>query len=524
MTKQQLDMISSAKGGQLPMIAGCGVPFKVIAKKISHLFDSVVLSEFPPEEEAASLLGYEYASRYCALPLNEKNGIIRTAMCDPFCVKTISDIYEITGLKVEPVYADESDIRFYINKIFDTGRIKEIASQFESDEKYGFGDLPIHSAPAVRLVDSLIESAVYNRASDIHIEPAAHEVVTRFRIDGRLVRHQSFSKELLPNIVSRIKVLGIMNIAEHRLPQDGHFNMSVRGKPVDFRVSTLPTLYGEKAVIRLLYDNAVRMKTDELGFFPDDLEILQRLFLNPYGAVFITGPTGSGKSTTLNSFLTILNDESKNIVTVEDPVESPIDGVNHVRVAPDAGLVFSNALRGILRQDPDIIMIGEIRDAETAKIAMQAAITGHLVLSTVHTNDAAGVFTRLVDMHVEPYLAAAALNGVISQRLVRRICPHCKYLCPVTAEQARFLPLEEGEDAYDGRGCNLCGHAGYHGRFAVYEYIVFDEDLREQLTADRRGSAAVLRANSSVIVKNGVRNIRAGGTSAAEVIRALYRP
>jgi type II secretory ATPase GspE/PulE/Tfp pilus assembly ATPase PilB-like protein len=293
---------------------------------------------------------------------------------------------------------------------------------------------------------------------------------------------------------------------------------------VDFRVSTLPTVYGEKAVIRLLYGRAARLRKDELGFFPDDLARLERLFRRPYGAVFMTGPTGSGKSTTLSCFLEDLATSDINVVTVEDPVENPIPGVNHMNIEPGAGLNFANALRHILRQDPDVIMVGEIRDAETAHITVQAAVTGHLVLSTLHTNDAAGVLERLVDMGIEPYLAAGALAGVVSQRLVRRLCPYCKHETVLPAEETALLSLPEGTQGYESTGCERCRNTGYRGRFALYEYFVMDERLRRRMIQNPQRFAARMRSGKHAgpkIIDNGVRNILAGNTSASEVIRAI---
>jgi type II secretory ATPase GspE/PulE/Tfp pilus assembly ATPase PilB-like protein len=348
----------------------------------------------------------------------------------------------------------------------------------------------------------------------------------RYRVDGQLATHGQVDLSMLPNAVSRLKVMGGMDISEKRLPQDGHFTLRTQGGEIDFRVSTLPTVYGEKAAIRLLYGRRERFKKDELGFFPEDLPMLEKLFNQPYGAVFMTGPTGSGKSTTLNSFLEGINKESVNVVTVEDPVENPLPGVNHMPVEPSAGLTFANALRHILRQDPDVIMIGEIRDGETARIAIQAAITGHLVLSTLHTNDAAGVVERLTDLGIEPYLAAAALNGVLSQRLVRRICPYCKTRRSLTAEETSLLKIPAGALAFTGKGCPRCGHTGYKGRLAVYEYILMDEGLRRRMSGNPAEFAAQMRMREqggSSLRGNALRNMELGNTDAREVIRVLSR-
>jgi type IV pilus assembly protein PilB len=332
---------------------------------------------------------------------------------------------------------------------------------------------------------------------------------------------QRIDISMQPKLISRLKNLGGMDISERRLPQDGHFKARVGDEEVDFRLSTLPTLYGEKAVVRLLYGKQSRLGKNELGFFPEDLKKLDVLFNRPFGAVFVTGPTGSGKSTTLSCFLEGLNTEDVNIVTVEDPVENPIPGVNHIIMEPAAGFNFENALRSILRQDPDIIMIGEIRDKQTARIAIQAAVTGHLVLSTLHTNDAAGVLERLLDMGVEPYLVAAALAGVIAQRLVRHICPDCKVQKPLSMEEALLLELPPDAPSFTGAGCSRCGNTGYRGRFAVYEYIILDDALKRHMIQEPESFAAELRRNRNGLKDNCLRNITEGNTTAREVIRAL---
>jgi type IV pilus assembly protein PilB len=379
----------------------------------------------------------------------------------------------------------------------------------------------VSSAPAVRLIDSLIETAVLKRASDIHIEPLGSKLRARFRVDGRLVTYNTVDISLHANVISRLKIMGGMDISEKRMPQDGAFSTSVDGQKIDFRLSTLPTTDGEKAVIRLLYDQKTRLKKTELGFFEDDLEKLTSLFTRPFGAIFMTGPTGSGKSTTLNCFLEELNDESKNIIAVEDPVENPITGVSHVNADPHA-LTFAGALRHILRQDPDIIMVGEIRDEETARISISAAITGHVVLSTLHTNDAAGVIERFSDMGIEPYFVAAALNGVVSQRLVRRVCAECATQTTLSEHAAAILKLPPNTPVWHGTGCAHCNFTGYHSRFAIYEYIIMNEDSRRQMIASPADFAAKIRKRDN-LRQNAVRALKMGYTTAEEIIRVLNR-
>ena len=492
------------------------------------------LIDNPPPPEASQLLDYTIASRYTVLPLSQEADRLWVAMANPMDFDIIADLQALTGLFIEPVLVDEPDIRYFLNQLYGSAQIETIASQFLVEENLRKNQYQLNaelraqlqSAPTVKLVDSLIESAVLYRASDIHIETYEHSLRARFRIDGQLANPQSISGALLPNIISRLKIMGGMNIAEKRLPQDGHFSLTIHGEPIEFRISTLPTVYGEKAVIRLLYGQAERLSIDELGFFPEDMDDLNRLFRSPYGAVIITGPTGSGKTTTLTGFMSELNAGEVNIVTVEDPVENPIEGVNHVAVDPKAGLDFPRALRHILRQDPDIIMVGEIRDGETAAIAMQAAVTGHLVLSTLHTNDAAGVFPRLMDMGIEPFMVAASLNGVIAQRLVRRLCPACKAESQPSATEGKWLNLPPDTTTYAAKGCNQCNQTGYKGRFALYEYILTNETMRREMAAAAYNPSRIeeiMLAKSRSILENGVKRITLGDTSIAEVIRVVFR-
>jgi len=499
--------------------------------------EKIRLAEASIDGDAARLLGHDYALQYSALPLGLENGFLRVAMSAPDNLNIITHLADITGHFIMPVHAEEKDIRFYINKLLGGDAIESIESQFLVDERRDFAEnfseispetmAKVNAAPIVRFLDSLIEAGVINRASDIHIEPFEQHLRARYRVDGALVTYSLVDISMLASVISRLKIMGGMDISEKRLPQDGYFSMLVSSKGengkkserIDFRLSTLPTFFGEKAVIRLLYAKKDLKKT-ELGFYQNDLECLTELFTRPHGAIFITGPTGSGKSTTLNCFLEELNSETLNIVTVEDPVENPIQGVSHVRVERSAGLNFAGALRHILRQDPDIIMIGEIRDEETARIAIQAAITGHVVLSTLHTNDAAGVIERLLDMGIEPYLAAAALNGVISQRLVRRICWECSAPAVLSPRQARLLNLPGNTGVRQGKGCAHCNFTGLHSRFAVYEYIVMDENKRRKMSTSPAEFAAELRKNGG-LRKNALRSLSDGRTTADEIIRIL---
>jgi type IV pilus assembly protein PilB len=480
------------------------------------------------DTNAAKLLGYEYSSKYLVLPIKCEGEHLWVAMAEPNNLATLADLSDITGMFIVPVFSRAEDIRLRLNDLYATDTISSIASQFLVDAELNKrSDMQnpellqeISAAPAVRLIDSIIEMGILQRASDIHIEPYCNCLRTRCRIDGILRVYSQVDISLLPNVISRLKIMGGMDISEKRRPQDGHFTMIMHGEKIEFRLSTLPTAAGEKAVIRMLYDQARRLNKSELGFFPDDLARLTQLFNKPYGAIFITGPTGSGKSTTLNSFMAELNQESVNIVTVEDPVENPLAGVNHVNVERAAGFSFASALRHILRQDPDIIMIGEIRDEETARIAVQAATTGHVVLSTLHANDAAGVIERLIDMGIEPYLSASALIGVISQRLVSRICAKCVTPTALSLTQARILGISQTATVFKGDGCDSCANTGYKGRLAVYEYIIADEKMHRRMSTQPYEFAAELRKRDA-FKQNALRHLLAGNTTADEIVKIL---
>jgi type IV pilus assembly protein PilB len=489
----------------------------------------VRLAEIKIDNDAARFLGYDYAVKYLALPISIHGSTLKVAMCEEESFDNISILTDITGKMIEPVIVEEEDLKFHINKLYSEDEIDSIESRFllkvsegrdtEFTEEHVVKEAPI--TPTVQMIDALLESAVLERASDIHIEPYKGRLRARFRVDGRLVTFSKVDISLHQNIVSRLKVIGGMDISETRIPQDGAFTKTVCERRMDFRLSTLPTTEGEKAVVRLLYEKETRFKKYELGFFEDDLNRITTLFTRPYGAIFITGPTGSGKSTTLNCFLEELNDDTKNIVTVEDPVENPLSGISHVNVDPHA-LTFASALRHILRQDPDIIMIGEIRDEETARIAISAAITGHVVLSTLHTNDAAGVIERLSDMGIEPYFIAAALNGIISQRLVRRICTECSAEATLEPQDARILGIPPDTSVRCAVGCVHCNFSGFYSRFAIYEYIFMTEETRRQMVANPAEFAADIR-NRNNLKKNAIRSLLAGFTTAEEIIRALNR-
>jgi len=377
------------------------------------------------------------------------------------------------------------------------------------------------------MVNIIFQKAVATRASDIHIEPQEDCVLIRYRIDGQLVEIMKYDKKIVPSIVARIKIISGLNIAEKRVPQDGRIGMKIDDRDYDMRVSVLPTMFGEKIVIRIADKEGFNVSKLDLGFFEDDMEKFDQIISSPHGIVLVTGPTGSGKSTTLYTALKELCKPNVNILTVEDPVESTIKGINQVQVNVKAGLTFAAALRSFLRQDPDIIMVGEIRDGETAEIAIRSAITGHLVFSTLHTNDAASSVTRMIDMGIEPFLLSSSLVGLIAQRLVRRLCPHCKEAVQPDMNERDILDLKEDEEItiYHAKGCDQCNNNGYKGRIAVYEILTVDREIKEliskNVSSDIIKEAAIktgmktLRMNCTRLVKNGV-------TTIDEMLRIAY--
>jgi type IV pilus assembly protein PilB len=487
--------------------------------------------------DAVKSISESLALRYNLIPIDIENNKIKVAMSDPLNVFAIDDVTISSGYEVEPLITTQTAIKKAIDRYYSSQYVQKAAdelviSQTQSDTK-GLSIEEsdslenIKNAPAVRLVDSLVKNAVKSRASDIHIEPFEEYVRVRYRIDGELHEVLKSPKETLAALVTRIKILGNMNIAEKRIPQDGRILMNIDEKNYDLRVSILPTVYGEKVVIRVL-DRANFLKTkQQLGLNNDDLEKLNRIIKSPYGIILVTGPTGSGKSTTLYTILNDLNKENTNIITVEDPAEYLMDGINQVNVNVKAGLTFASGLRSILRQDPDIIMIGEIRDGETAEIAISSAITGHLVLSTIHTNDAASAVVRLTDMGIEPYLVATSISGVISQRLVRKICEHCKTSFEASGYEKTILGLEahEGLKLYKGAGCNYCNNSGFSGRIGVYEIMEITREIRESILLNKS-----IDEVKDMSIKNGMKTLRksceelvySGETTIEELIKIAF--
>ncbi len=489
------------------------------------------------DETAVHLVGESIVRKYLAVPFGmdeSQANVLKVAMDNPMDIMAIDDISIITGLSVLPYLSTASQISYIIDKFYGKSKAMEVAEQFkmeqldfvEIDEEEIARRETIESSPIVQLVKNLIEQAVRQRASDIHIEPFEYNIKVRFRVDGVLREIITYDKSLYAAIVARMKVISGMDISEKRKPQDGRLTLNVDHKVYDIRVSNLPTVFGEKIVMRLASKEGFRRDKKDLGLSPEDMVRFDNILRNPHGIILVTGPTGSGKSTTLYTAVSELANDEVNIVTVEDPVEANVDGVNQVQVNTKANLTFANSLRSILRQDPDIIMIGEIRDAETAEIAVKASITGHLVVSTLHTNNTAASVTRLLDMGIEPFLLGDSLVGIIAQRLVRRLC-ECKTMKIATAEEKQKLGIQEAGDVpiYEPCGCSICNNTGYYGRIGVYEILPVSKRIRGLIAnrayADQIRAAAqeegmlTLRDAASKYVLNGI-------TSYAEMMKITY--
>jgi len=459
--------------------------------------------------------------------------VLKLAMVDPMDLTAIDDVEMITGLQVEAYISTNREIALAIDKTFGNEEAQSAADAYAkersdkyADEEEEAGRDELEDSPIVILVKTTIEQAARLRASDIHIEALETRVRIRYRIDGSLVEQISYDISLMPAITARLKIISGMDIAEKRKPQDGRITQVVDRNEYDIRVSMLPTVYGEKCVMRLALKTALNRDKRDLGFAEDELKVFNHIMANPNGIILVTGPTGSGKSTTLYTALSELNTEDVNIITVEDPVEANVDGINQVHVNAKAGLTFASALRSILRQDPDIIMIGEIRDGETAQIAVQAAITGHLVVSTLHTNSSAATISRLEDMGIEPYLVADSVKGVIAQRLVKRLCPACKKQVPATEEEKEImaLPLDQEVMIYEPVGCPLCSH-GYKGRIGVYEIMELNNEMKS-IISQRRSTdelkEAAIRNGMNTLRMAATKHVLNGITSYSEMLRISF--
>lgn len=509
-----------------------------IAKALSSQlhYDMVDLQNVEISEDVLKLVPANVLKKYKMLPFEyspDNMNVLRVAMSDPMDMAAMDDVSIITNLQVEPVVATTRSVMLAIDRYYGQAEVnsalEEYAKEKESQivEQEDIYSEDVNNSPIVQLVKGMIEQAVRQRASDIHIEPMERQVRIRYRIDGALYEKATYNIRLLPAMVARIKIIGGMDISEKRKPQDGRITQVVDRREFDIRVSILPTVYGEKIVMRLTSKNALTKEKSQLGLNPEELKKFDHILQNPHGILLVTGPTGSGKSTTLYTALSELNKEDVNIITVEDPVEANIDGINQVQVNNKANLTFASALRSILRQDPDIIMIGEIRDQETASIAVQASITGHLVVSTLHTNSAASTITRLADMGIEPYLIADSTIGVIAQRLVRRLCPDCKKAKKANADELEMLMMKPGTDLtiYEPCGCSKCDGTGFRGRIGVYEIMEVTQPLKTIIS--KNGSAEdikqkALEEGMNTLRMSATRYVLDGITSVPEMMRVSF--
>ena len=502
--------------------------------------------------DVARTLPETLAKRFCLIAVGIKDKKLVVAMADPLDVIAIDTIALKMKRQIKVVVSSHQEIRQVIDAVYhgsdveeqrlrdlvelEVDKEEEQADLLQEDlvaEEAAEADISSEEAaakpPVIRFVDLLLSQAVKSRASDIHIEPQERSMAIRMRIDGVLRDMVPPARRMQPAVIARVKILSKMDIAERRLPQDGRFKIKAPGRDIDVRVSTIPTIYGEKVVMRILDSAAINHNLDQLGFELELLDEFKTILTQPYGIIVVTGPTGSGKSTTLYSALNYLKDPRKNITTVEDPVEYRLGGINQIQVKQEIELDFATSLRAILRQDPDIILIGEIRDTETVRIAIKASLTGHLVLSTFHTNDAPSAISRFIYMGVEPYLLASTLNLIIAQRLVRKICERCKEPITLAEEVLKRLKIdpEQAKEVvfYHGRGCKACGGTGYYGRLPIFEFLVMDDDMREKLVSG--ASESQIRALSRQkgyggLVESGVKKMLAGLTTAEEILSATF--
>lgn len=474
---------------------------KVLEKQLK--VERIQLASIVIDPEILKLVSEQILRKYMMMPFEfhkSNPNVLRVAMADPLDIIAIDDIAIITNLKIEPTVATPKEIATAIDKYYGNAEAKAVAERYTKEKETqnkGKEDEAVYddinNSPIVLLVKAIIEQAVRQRASDIHIEPFEHTIRVRYRVDGILSEVMNYEINLLPAVVARIKIIGEMDISEKRKPQDGRITIIVDREEFDIRVSILPTVYGEKIVMRITSKKRLTKAKKDLGFTDEEMHKFDVILKHPHGMILVTGPTGSGKSTTLYTALSELNTREVNIITVEDPVEANIDGINQVQVNPKAEMTFATALRSILRQDPDIIMIGEVRDLETAEIAVRASITGHLVVSTLHTNSAASTITRLVDMGIEPYLIADATVGVIAQRLVRRLCPSCKIEHITEELEYELLGVDKNEKLtiYEPCGCHICNKTGYFGRIGLYEIMPISPRIKELIS--HNGSANQIR-------------------------------
>ena len=504
-----------------------------LAQQIGLRF--IDLSDFPVDGSALARIPGSVCRQHMAIPIGFEDGRIVVAMADPANVFAADDIRTISGYEVLPAVATRADVAAAIDRYYradsdldDLTTALEDADEATGDDLAGLKEV-VEDAPIVKFVNLLITQAIQDRASDIHLEPTEHDLRVRYRIDGVLHEVMRSPKSIQSGVISRLKIMADINIAERRIPQDGRLSVSAHGKKIDLRVATLPTVWGEKVVMRILDNSTARLDLSELGFTQNNYERYSESFGKPYGMILVTGPTGSGKSTTLYATLNILNRPEVNIITVEDPVEYRLPGISQVQTNVKAGLTFASSLRSILRSDPDIVLIGEIRDHETAQIAVEAALTGHLVLSTLHTNNAPSAITRLTEIGIEPFLVGSAVDAVLAQRLARRLCMKCKEAYTPTEETLTAAKVNWDLSAgiptlYRPVGCPSCSSTGYKGRMALHEVMMVNEEI-ERLAVEHAPAteitAAALRSGMVTLRNDGMTKVLNGTTSIDEILRVV---
>lgn len=493
--------------------------------------DFISLAESTLDPAASALIPESLARRYGVIPVKFEGESLIVAMVDPGNVLVVDDVRAITGRRIIPRIATRADIEDAIRR---QGRydesVAELADMVGSDigdEDLGSVQAAVEEAPIVKLVNTLISRAVNERASDLHIEPGERDLRVRFRIDGVLHEVMTTPRSVSGAVVSRLKIMADLDIAERRVPQDGRVSLRVSNRPIDLRVATLPSIYGEKVVLRILDKDDAVLNLADLGFLPHSLARFETSYTKPYGAILVTGPTGSGKTTTLYSTLAVLNRPHVNIITVEDPVEYRLPGITQVQVNRKAGLQFATVLKAILRSDPDIVLVGEVRDAETAKTAIEAALTGHLVLTTLHTNDASSSIGRLVDMGVEPYLVSSSIDSILAQRLARKLCDRCKEpreAPPEVIQQMGYDPADGPIAIYMAKGCKVCSDTGYRGRLSINEVLLVSEEI-QRMAVERRPSDELKRVaveqGMKTLRMDGMEKVKLGMTTLEEVLRVV---
>ncbi len=492
------------------------------------------------DRELALKLPITYAKKAMVIPLRRDNGSILAATSEPLNLSTVDDLTVLLGAGISLFLAPSEKILDTVNRLHSEGmnRAEDTAQEMEEEDLSFLAaelDEPTDlleatdDAPIIRLVNSLLSQAIRERASDIHIEPFEKELVARFRIDGILYNILTIQKRFQASIASRVKIMSGLNIAEKRLPQDGGMRIKIGGKDVDIRVSIVPTAFGERIVLRLLYRESALLPLDQIGFTGDTLGRFNEMIERPHGIILVTGPTGSGKTTTLYAALSKINSPDKNIITIEDPIEYQLKGIGQIQVNAKINLTFAAGLRSVLRQDPDVILVGEIRDSETAEIAIQAALTGHLVFSTLHTNDSAGAVTRLIDMKIEPFLISSSVMAILAQRLVRVLCKECRepyQLTPSEKEELEIRSDTAGATVYRAKGCEACFNTGYFGRSAIYELLTVDDDIRQLIMKNTDAStikALAMEKGMRTLRQDGADKVLQGITSVNEVVRVTQK-